>query len=144
MVFLDNHYLVLDMINEWGARLFPVSRKFVGRSLIPFSRTDYLLKSNRSQFQQLRISFLRNNSSTEKNACENLLEFRRDNAASPEDTIAIQKELVKSLEQAFRVAEKACASNTGDKMKVLKARDAWLAAKCTLMSMESRLGGERK
>lgn len=47
MVFLDNHYLVLDMINEWGARLFPVSRKFVGRSLIPFSRNDYLLKSNR-------------------------------------------------------------------------------------------------
>lgn len=47
MVFLDNHYLVLDTINEWGARLFLVSRKFVGRSLIPFSRTDYLLKSNR-------------------------------------------------------------------------------------------------
>lgn len=47
MVFLVNHYLVLDMINEWGARLFPVSRKFVGRSLIPFSRNDYLLKSNR-------------------------------------------------------------------------------------------------
>lgn len=74
----------------------------------------------------------------------NLLEFRRDNAASPEDAIAIQKELAKSLEQAFRLAEKACASNTGDKMEVLRARDAWLAAKCTLLSMESRLGGEGK
>ncbi len=73
-----------------------------------------------------------------------MLEFRRDNAASPEDTIAIQKELVKSLEQAFRVAKKACASNTGDKMEVPRAQDAWLAAKCSLMSMESRLGGERK
>lgn len=73
-----------------------------------------------------------------------MLEFRRDNAASPEDAIAIQKELVKSLEQAFRVAEKACASNTGDKMAVLKAQDAWLAARCTLLSMESRLDGEGK
>ncbi len=29
-------------------------------------------------------------------------------------------------------------------MMVLKGRDAWLAAKCTLLSMESRLGGEGK
>lgn len=73
-----------------------------------------------------------------------MLEFRRDNAASLKEAVAIQKELVKSLEQTFRVAKKACASNTGDKMEVLRAQDAWLAAKCTLMSIESRLDGERK
>ncbi len=40
--------------------------------------------------------------------------------------------------------KKAYASSVGDKMMVLKGRDAWLAAKCTLLSMESRLGGEGK
>ncbi len=74
----------------------------------------------------------------------NLLEFRRNNAGSLKEAIAVQKELVKYLEQLFRDAEKAYASSVGDKMMVLKGRDAWLAAKCTLLSMESRLGGEGK
>ena len=74
----------------------------------------------------------------------NLLEFRRNNAGSLKEAIAVQKELVKYLEQLFRDAEKAYASSVGDKMMVLKGRDAWLAAKCTLLSMESRLGVEGK
>lgn len=74
----------------------------------------------------------------------NLLEFRRNNAGSLKEAIAVQKELVRYLEQLFRDAEKAYASSVGDKMMVLKGRDAWLAAKCTLLSMESRLGGEGK
>ena len=74
----------------------------------------------------------------------NLLEFRRDNAASLKEAVAIQKELVKSLEQAFQMAEKACASNTGDRMAALQARDAVLAAKCALLSMEGRLAEEGK
>lgn len=56
----------------------------------------------------------------------NLLEFRRNNAGSLKEAIAVQKELVKYLEQLFRDAEKAYASSVGDKMMVLKGRDAWL------------------
>lgn len=74
----------------------------------------------------------------------NLMEFRRDNAASLKKAIAIQKELVKSLEQACRMAEEACTSNAGGRMAALKARDAVLAAKCVLLSMEGRLAEERK
>ncbi|MCC8149353.1 hypothetical protein [Akkermansia sp.] len=73
-----------------------------------------------------------------------LLEFRRDNAESLKEGVAVQKELVKFLEQASRDAEKALASSVGDQMMVLKAREAWIAAKYTLLSMESRLAGEGK
>lgn len=73
-----------------------------------------------------------------------LLEFRRGAAASLQEAIAIQKELVKSLEQACQIAEKACASNTGDRMAALRARDAVLAAKCVLLSMEGRQAGGGK
>lgn len=73
-----------------------------------------------------------------------LLEFRRDHAASLKEAVVVQKELVKLLEQAFRDTERACSSKVGDTMMLLKARDLWLAAKCTLLSMESRLAGEGK
>ena len=65
-------------------------------------------------------------------------------AVSPaEETL---KSLLKERERLLSsmAAEKAYASSVGDKMMVLKGRDAWLAAKCTLLSMESRLGGEGK
>lgn len=74
----------------------------------------------------------------------NLLEFRRNNAASLKKAVDLQKELVNSLEQACRMAEEACASNTGDRMAVLKARDAVLAAKCVLLFLEGRLVEEGK
>lgn len=74
----------------------------------------------------------------------NLLEFRRDNAASLKEAVAIQKELVNALEQVRKMAEEACTSSTGDRMAALKARDAVLAAKCVLLSMEGRLAEERK
>lgn len=73
-----------------------------------------------------------------------MLEFRRDNAASLKEAVAIQKELVNALKQVRKMAEEACASSTGDRMAALKARDAVLAAKCVLLSMEGRLAEERK
>lgn len=73
-----------------------------------------------------------------------LLEFRRDNAASLKEAVAFQRELVKSLEQVFHVVKEARASNTGDSMAVLKAHEALLAAKCTLLSMEGHLAEELK
>ncbi len=43
----------------------------------------------------------------------NLLEFRRNNAGSLKEAIAVQKELVKYLEQLFRDAEKGLCFQRG-------------------------------
>ena len=74
----------------------------------------------------------------------NLLEFRRNNAGSLKEAIAVQKELVKYLEQLFRDAEKAYASSVGDKMMVLKGRDAWLAPCCPWRAVWEGKGSSRK
>lgn len=73
-----------------------------------------------------------------------LLEFRRDHADSPESRIAVQKEIVSALKEVYQLNTQMRAGNTGDLGEELKAKDAWLAAKCALLSMESRLGGEGK
>lgn len=73
-----------------------------------------------------------------------LLEFRRDHAGSHESRIAVQKEIVSALKEVYRLSTQKLAASAGDSEEELKAKEAWLAAKCTLMSMESRLDGERK
>lgn len=73
-----------------------------------------------------------------------LLEFRRDHADSPESRIAVQKEIVGVLKEFYQLNAQKRAASTGDLGEEWKAKDAWLAAKCTLLSMESRLAGEGK
>lgn len=73
-----------------------------------------------------------------------LLEFRRDHADSPESRIAVQKEIVSALKKVYQLNTQKLAASTGDLGEKLKAKEAWLAAKCTLLTMESRLDGERK
>lgn len=73
-----------------------------------------------------------------------LLEFRRDHAGSHESRIAVQKEIVSALKEVYRLSTQKLAASAGDSEEELKAKEAWLAAKCTLLTMESRLNGERK
>lgn len=67
----------------------------------------------------------------------NLLEFRRNGAASLQDRIVLQKEIVKLYEEAVQVAQDMFQNNTGDYMNVLKMRSAYLAAKCVLLEWEN-------
>lgn len=73
-----------------------------------------------------------------------LLEFRRDHAGSHESRIAVQKEIVSVLKEVYLLSTQKLAASAGDSEEELKAKEAWFVAKCTLLTMESRLDGERK
>lgn len=73
-----------------------------------------------------------------------LLEFRRNHAVSLPSRIEVQKEIVRVLKEVYQLNSQKLAANTGDLGEELKAKEAWLAAKCTLLSMESQLDGEGK
>lgn len=66
-----------------------------------------------------------------------LLEFRRDHADSPESRIAAQKEIVAALKEIYQLKTEMLEGHTGDLGEQLKAKEAWLAARCRLLEMES-------
>ena len=66
-----------------------------------------------------------------------LLEFRRNHADSPESRIAVQKEIVAVLKEVHQLSAQKLAASTGDLGEELKAKEAWLAARCRLLEMDA-------
>ena len=73
-----------------------------------------------------------------------LLEFRRDHAASLKEGIAFQKEIVTLREEEYRVFQKSLEADPSLRLEAYRSQEAGLAAKCRLPEMESRVRGEKQ
>lgn len=73
-----------------------------------------------------------------------LLEFRRDHAASRKEQIDFQKEIVTLHEEECRLFQEMLAGQSSFRLEAYRSREALLAAKCRLLEMESRTDGEQQ
>lgn len=73
-----------------------------------------------------------------------LLEFRRDHAASLKERIAFQKEIIVLHEEECRLFQQSLAEGPSLRLEAFRSQEACLAAKCRLLEMESRAEGEKQ